>query len=169
MDVLPKYTSRLPYISNPAICNVPYAANSKQKLTLISSTMPETSYGLADPLLLEKIDLLFACNVGEYIDLPQIVVVGDQSSGKSSVLQGSTDLPFPRDSGLCTKFATQIRFRRSQEIRYSIYVIPAQDASEEHKSIVKGWTKADIQSLDANLFANIMAEVRSPWPLRMMY
>ena len=73
----------------------------------------DTPYGLADPVLLEKIDLLFACNVGEYIDLPQIVVVGDQSSGKSSVLQGLTDLPFSRDSGLCTRFATQITFRRS--------------------------------------------------------
>ncbi|KAJ5052609.1 P-loop containing nucleoside triphosphate hydrolase protein, partial [Bipolaris maydis] len=65
--------------------------------------------------LLEKIDKLFACNAGEYVDLPQLVVIGDQSSGKSSVLEGLTGLPFPRDSGLCTRFATQITFRRSSE------------------------------------------------------
>lgn len=35
------------------------------------------SGGLADPVLLEKIDKLFACNIGDYIDLPQLVVVGD--------------------------------------------------------------------------------------------
>ncbi|RDL31804.1 uncharacterized protein BP5553_09206 [Venustampulla echinocandica] len=34
---------------------------------------------------LDKIDKVFACNVGDYIDLPKIVVVGDQYSGKSSV------------------------------------------------------------------------------------
>jgi len=33
------------------------------------------SGGLADPVLLEKIDKLFACNLGDYIDLPQLVVV----------------------------------------------------------------------------------------------
>lgn len=72
-------------------------------------------FGLASPDLLEKIDRLFACNVGEYVDLPQLVVVGDQSSGKSSVLEALTRLPFPRESGLCTMFATQITFRRSPE------------------------------------------------------
>ena len=29
-----------------------------------------------DPL--KKIDRLFACNVGEHVDLPQLVVIGDQ-------------------------------------------------------------------------------------------
>jgi hypothetical protein len=57
-------------------------------------------------------DRLSASNVGDYIDLPQIVVVGDQSSGKSSVLEGLTDLSFPQDSGLCTRFAT-LTFQRS--------------------------------------------------------
>jgi hypothetical protein len=34
---------------------------------------------MVDPGLLDKIDKLFACGVGEYIPLPQLVVVGDQS------------------------------------------------------------------------------------------
>lgn len=57
-------------------------------------TYDTTTMALADPTLLEKIDKVFACNVGEYIDLPQLVA-GDQSSRKSSVLEGLTNLRFP--------------------------------------------------------------------------
>lgn len=42
----------------------------------------EPSVNLVDLAMLEKIDKLFNCGVGEYIDLPQIIVVGDQSSGE---------------------------------------------------------------------------------------
>lgn len=117
------------------------------------------SGGLADPVLLEKIDKLFACNVGDYIDLPQLVVVGDQSSGKSSVLEGLTGLPFPRDSGLCTRFATQITFRRAAVENVTVSIIPAKDASTEHAEKTQRWVKADLQSLDAKSFADIMVEV----------
>jgi hypothetical protein len=118
------------------------------------------SGGLADPVLLEKIDKLFACNVGDYIDLPQLVVVGDQSSGKSSVLEGLTGLPFPRDSGLCTRFATQITFRRAAAESVTVSIIPSKDASTEHAEKTQRWVKADLQSLDAKSFADIMVEVR---------
>jgi hypothetical protein len=116
---------------------------------------------LADPIMLDKIDRLFACNVGDYIDLPQLVVIGDQSSGKSSVLEGLTDLPFPRDSGLCTRFATQIIFRRSLQKRISVSIIPAKNSSIEHADQARAWGKADLQSLDAVCFKKIMSEVSS--------
>ena len=113
---------------------------------------------LADPILLGKIDKLFACNVGEYVNLPQLVVIGDQSSGKSSVLEGLTELPFPRDSGLCTRFATQIIFKRAPVASVNVSIHPAPDASDEHKEKVRAW-HMDIQKLDATAFANIMKEV----------
>jgi hypothetical protein len=113
---------------------------------------------LADPSMLEKIDKLFACNVGNYIDLPQIVVVGDQSSGKSSVLEGLTDLPFPRDSGLCTRFATQITFRRSAGKKIGVSIVPAKTSTTEHAEQVRAWSK-EIETLDKKSFADIMHEV----------
>ncbi|KAG9233414.1 dynamin GTPase [Amylocarpus encephaloides] len=96
--------------------------------------------------MLDKIDRLFACNVGSYIDLPQLVVVGDQSSGKSSVLEGLTNLPFPRDSGL---FETSI----------SMKIIPGKQSNQEHAEHVRGWRKADLIHLNEKTFADIMREV----------
>lgn len=117
---------------------------------------------LADPALMSKIDKLFICGVGEYIALPQLVVVGDQSSGKSSILEGLTNLPFPRDSGLCTRFATQITFRRAQNASISVFIIPAGDANQEHIETCKKWAKTGLQALDSTNFSEIMNEVCSP-------
>jgi GTPase SAR1 family protein len=42
----------------------------------------------------------------------KVVVVGDTSTGKSSVLQALTRLPFPVASELCTRFVTETTIRR---------------------------------------------------------
>jgi hypothetical protein len=115
---------------------------------------------MADPALLNKIDKLFASGVGEYVFLPQIVAVGDQSSGKSSVLEALTGLPFPRDSGLCTRFVTQIRFCRAPKAAISVSIIPASGSSEEHVEACRAWAKSDLKDLDPDTFADIMKEVR---------
>jgi GTPase SAR1 family protein len=92
----------------------------------------------------EKIDFLFAYGIGELVSLPHIVVVGDQASGKSSVLEGLIKKPLPRDSGLCTRFATQIIFRRAAREQIGISLIPDQHASIEQSNHVKGVGKDDI-------------------------
>jgi GTPase SAR1 family protein len=57
---------------------------------------------------LKQISALRGLGIDNSIDLPQLVVCGDQSSGKSSVLEGLTGIPFPRDDGVCTRFPTEI-------------------------------------------------------------
>ncbi|KAJ5998589.1 hypothetical protein N7451_006399 [Penicillium sp. IBT 35674x] len=121
-----------------------------------------SSLMLADPILLEKIDKLFACNVGEYISLPHLVVVGDQSSGKSSVLEGLTKLSFPRDSGLCTRFATQIIFGRNASlvdrvISASIIPVPCIDLQQEQK--LRSWKAEGVQTLSKEGFTEMIKEV----------
>lgn len=134
-------------------------------LEFMSASMPtkvksdEDYARMGDPVLLDKIDRLFECNLGDLVDLPQLVVVGDQSSGKSSVLAGLTKLPFPRDSGLCTRFATQIIFRRSNVESIKVSIIPGGNSTAEHAENVKAW-KTEVDKLDADSFRRILSEVR---------
>ncbi|KAJ6139503.1 Dynamin [Penicillium samsonianum] len=58
-----------------------------------------------------QIDRIRANGVSDHIALPQLVVYGDHSAGKSSVLEGISGIPFPRQDGLCTRFATEIILR----------------------------------------------------------
>lgn len=91
-----------------------------------TATLGSVSLGVGpeNSRLLDQVGQLRACGVDEYIDLPQIVVVGDQSTGKSSVLEALTNIPFPRSSVKCTKFATQIRLRRADEVQTIVKIIP---------------------------------------------
>ena len=65
--------------------------------------------------LLDVIDALRAEGLSEYTALPQLIVCGDQSSGKSSVLEAISGVPFPRKDTLCTRFATEVILRRAKE------------------------------------------------------
>lgn len=60
----------------------------------------------------------------------ELVVVGDQSSGKSSLLEALTGLSFPIASDLCTRFATQIVLRRasSEDAAVKVTIIPGPTA-----------------------------------------
>ncbi|KAI1825615.1 vacuolar sorting protein VPS1 [Xylaria intraflava] len=64
-------------------------------------------------VLFDAVDQLQHCGAGRHIEIPQLVIVGGQSTGKSSLLQSLTDIPFPVGSGCCTRFATRIVSRRT--------------------------------------------------------
>lgn len=98
------------------------SANPAMAQTLGSSL---DAQGLADEQrgLLDLIDKLQFAQL-DNVKLPQIVVVGDQSAGKSSVLEALSGTPFPRDAGACTRHATEIRLRRSKETNLKVSIIP---------------------------------------------
>lgn len=65
--------------------------------------------------------------LGFIFPLPQLVVCGDQSAGKSSVLEAITEVPFPRKENLCTRYATEITMRRSRTEAITTKIIPDQE------------------------------------------
>lgn len=85
------------------------------------------------------------------IPLPQIVVVGQQSSGKSSVLHAISGIQFPIDDGLCTQFPTEIVLRREQVVRTKASIRYAPDISERQcsnfESFEAKWQNTQLSNL----------------------
>ncbi|KAK5064291.1 hypothetical protein LTR84_000124 [Exophiala bonariae] len=82
-------------------------------------------------------------------NLPQIVVCGDTSSGKSSVLGALSGINFPVSGTICTRFATEIalRYSAAEAVAGHAFITAAETASESHKSKVESFRR-EINSLD---------------------
>ncbi|KAI1819483.1 P-loop containing nucleoside triphosphate hydrolase protein [Xylaria intraflava] len=74
--------------------------------------------------LLDAVDRLRLQGIDHFISLPQIIVCGDQSSGKSSVLEAISGVPFPVKSNLCTRFPTELILRRAPDTGAKVTIIP---------------------------------------------
>lgn len=69
---------------------------------------------------------------GVELSLPQLVVVGDQSSGKSSLLTRLTGVHFPVNSGTCTKAAIVVQCCHSETHRHDVYELRDPQDGEYH-------------------------------------
>ncbi|KAH7117540.1 interferon-induced GTP-binding protein Mx [Dendryphion nanum] len=98
-------------------------------------------------LVLDTVSQVRKCGLDGIIALPQLVVCGDQSAGKSSVLEALTEIPFPRNDELCTRFATEIILRRSTIESLTIKVIPDDQRPPEERQAIEGF-KESITNFD---------------------
>jgi GTP-binding protein EngB required for normal cell division len=64
-------------------------------------------------VLFNAVDKLRDWRAQDHVAIPQLVIVGGQSSGKSSLLKGLTDIPFPISGKCCTRFPTRIVSNRT--------------------------------------------------------
>lgn len=99
--------------------------------------------------VLDTVAQVRKCGLESILSLPQLVVCGDQSAGKSSVLEALTEIPFPREDNLCTRFATEIILRRATTNKLTIKVIPDEmrPASEQISIKAFGETITDFEEL----------------------
>ncbi|KIO31590.1 hypothetical protein M407DRAFT_218712 [Tulasnella calospora MUT 4182] len=64
--------------------------------------------------LLDVLKSLHSTGIQNELDLPQIVVIGSQSVGKSSLIESMSGLTLPRDTGTCTRCPMECRLQYGQ-------------------------------------------------------
>ena len=82
----------------------------------------------------DLIDQLRADGVNHIVPLPQLVVCGEQSCGKSSLLEAISGIKFPVKAGTCTLFPTQVVLRRSPTESSKVSILAGDGASDEERS-----------------------------------
>lgn len=90
----------IPYRSTPA----PNTTTSQDSLQIL---------GAETEILLDTINDLFRQGIDANIPLPKIVVIGDQSAGKSSLIEAISEISLPREAGTCTRCPLQIQLHNA--------------------------------------------------------
>ena len=93
--------------------------------------------------LLDAVDKLRLNGLENELDLPQLIVCGDQSSGKSSVLEAISHVQFPSNDSFCTQFASELILRTAPKARFSVYLVPAGHRSDAEKDYITSFCPPD--------------------------
>ncbi|KAK0747205.1 P-loop containing nucleoside triphosphate hydrolase protein [Schizothecium vesticola] len=75
--------------------------------------------------------------------LPQIIVCGSQSVGKSSVLESIIQVPFPRGDGTCTRYVTKVTMQYRETPGVEVRIQPGEDRDPVVASFLGGFKKWD--------------------------
>ena len=98
--------------------------------------------------LLDSVDSLRSQGISQYVSLPQIIVCGDQSSGKSSVLEAISGVAFPTDSDICTRFPTELVLRKHKLADTVVSIVPDQNRSNAERESLEKFNKSLKESED---------------------
>lgn len=91
---------------------------------------------------IDLVDSLRALGIEKDLSLPAIAVIGDQSSGKSSVLEALSGVALPRGNGIVTRCPLELKLKRLPDgqpwkgkICYRNVTLELQSASEVDRAI----------------------------------
>lgn len=94
----------------------------------------------------------------------QLIIVGGQSTGKSSLLQSLTEIPFPVGTGCCTRFPTRIVSRRTAPGQPDSFRITIEKASQGLTGVQTATGKFERykegEPLSTEEFIKVVEEVR---------
>lgn len=96
--------------------------------------------------LLDIIDKIRSQGISRYVDLPEILVCGDQSCGKSSVLEGLSRMPFPTKDALCTRHPTELILRRDDKASCNVSIIPGNTLDEKEKARLRQFSPGSMST-----------------------
>lgn len=105
----------------------------------VNVNMPSSLQSKDHGQLLDVIDLLRSQGISHYVPLPQLIVCGDQSSGKSSVLEAVSGVRFPTKDNLCTRFATELILRRGSTTNATVAIMPGSERSDDERKKLLGF------------------------------
>ncbi|TKW48437.1 Interferon-induced GTP-binding protein MxC [Colletotrichum tanaceti] len=105
-------------------------------ITLDSSVLDEL-HSAETKDILDTIDKLAPLGVGKIVDPPQIIVVGDRSSGKSSVLEAISHVSFPARAEGSTRFATELVLRPGGRRRVTANIRFADDTRPDYFQVTE--------------------------------
>lgn len=88
--------------------------------------------------IIDKINRIRSYGLNKMITIPQIAILGDQSSGKSSVLEAITKLSFPRNIETCTRFATQVSLRQG-DTQMSAFIDGESEFNDKYRTQDSNW------------------------------
>ncbi|KAM5364573.1 hypothetical protein ACJA88_013011 [Fusarium oxysporum] len=101
-------------------------------------------------ILFDAIDRLQAWGSHEYLDIPQLVVVGEQSAGKSSLLRTLTDISFPVMAGIGTHFPIRVVSRRTAQDSRERFRISLERAPQDVNGLQRADAAADNYRLEGD-------------------
>lgn len=82
--------------------------------------MSASSLTSGDEKLRRYIEFLHEHDISKYIDLPEIAVMGDTSSGKSSLLSSLADIELPSSATITTRCPLRLRMSHDGKVRGSV-------------------------------------------------
>lgn len=107
---------------------------------------------------LHAIDKLRQESINAEIGIPQIVVYGDQSSGKSSLLEAIAQVSFLAGSGAATMFATELVLRRPSTDAVRTSILPSWSRTVEQRMKIAE-IQRQFERLDRDEFNNLFCSV----------
>ncbi|EHK42564.1 hypothetical protein TRIATDRAFT_162166, partial [Trichoderma atroviride IMI 206040] len=82
-----------------------------------------------------------------FVNKPQIIVVGDQGSGKSSVLEAISRIHFPVGDGICTRFPIELVLRRAPRESTYLEVFFSRTTRTREPFIHVGFSRDELPAL----------------------
>ncbi|KAE8148906.1 P-loop containing nucleoside triphosphate hydrolase protein [Aspergillus avenaceus] len=80
---------------------------------------------------LDQLDELREIGVGELVERPQLVVCGNESIGKSSMLELITGVRLHGEQSDCSRFVTELVIRRSAQPKFRVSIEPGASRNDE--------------------------------------
>jgi GTPase SAR1 family protein len=134
------------------------AVKENSSVTMVTVTSPrsarkspsQTTCGLTSGRPNDLINALRRCGVEDIFRLPKIAVIGNQSVGKSSLIESISGIKVPRSIGTCTRCPMEVTMRSDKSVSKWTCQVSIFDA-EQKKTVPFGKATHDREEVESVL------------------